>query len=185
MWLSGTRLHTKLLLTVPAFASSSAFSLPQCPVWAFIHLSCTVLSSASFVRALWQYKEYLDETCKLAVPKKTVRNLINSPWITYSIILAIDKTDDLYSNWESTCTKKDPLGDRSVHKIFSDYRRILKHIITDEKKKYRDKKFLNASGDPKKTWQIINQLRGKQKRTMKDVFIIDNQRIIERRIIAN
>ena len=32
MWLSGTRLHTKLLLAVPALASSSAFSLPQCPV---------------------------------------------------------------------------------------------------------------------------------------------------------
>ena len=133
-----------------------------------------------------KYKEYLDETCKLAVPKKTVRNLINNPWITDSIILAIDKKDDLYSNWKSTCTKKDPVGDRSMHKIFSDnYRRILKHIITDEKKKYHDKKFLNASGDPKKTWQIINQLRGKQKRTMKAVFIIDNQRIIDRRVIAN
>ena len=72
-----------------------------------------------------------------------------------------------------------------MHKIFSDYRRILKHIITDEKKKYHDKKFLNASWDPKKTWQIINQLRGKQKRTMKAVFIIDNQRIIDRRVIAN
>ena len=43
MWLSGTRLHTKLLLTVPALASSSAFSLPQCPVRAFIQLSFTVL----------------------------------------------------------------------------------------------------------------------------------------------
>ena len=30
MWLSGTRLHTKLLLTVPALASSYAFSLPLC-----------------------------------------------------------------------------------------------------------------------------------------------------------
>ena len=79
--------------------------------------------------------------------------------------------------------KKDPVGDRSVHKFFSDYCTILKHIITDEKKKYHDKKFLNASGDPKKTWQIINQLRGNQKRTMKAVFIIDNQCIIDRRVI--
>ena len=54
MWLSGTRLHTKLLLTVPALASSSAFSLPQCPVRAFIQLSFTVFSSASLVSALWQ-----------------------------------------------------------------------------------------------------------------------------------
>ena len=39
--------------------------------------------------------------------------------------------------------------------------------------------------DPKKTWLLINQLRGKQRRTMKAVFIIDNKRIIERRVIAN
>ena len=112
--------------------------------------------------------------------KENSKELINNPWITDSIILAIDKKDDLYSNWKSTCTKKDPVGDRSVHKMFSDYCRILKHIITDEKNKYHDKKFLNASGDPKKTWQIINQLHGKQKRTMKAVFMIDNQCIIDR-----
>ena len=70
-------------------------------------------------------------------------------------------------------------------KFFSDYRRILKNVITDEKKKYHDKKFLNAPGDPKKKWQIINQLRGKQKRTIKAVYIIENQRIIDRRVIEN
>ena len=103
----------------------------------------------------------LDETCKLAVPKKTVRNIINNPWITNSIISAFDKKDYLYSNCKSTCSKKDPDGDRSIHKMFSDY-----------------KKFVNASGDPKKTWLLINQLRGKQRRTMKPVFDIDNKRII-------
>ena len=39
--------------------------------------------------------------------------------------------------------------------------------------------------DPKKTWQMINQLHGKQKRTMKAVFIIVNQRINYHRVIAN
>ena len=53
-----------------------------------------------------KYKEYLDDTCKLAVPKKTVRNIINNPWITDSIISAIDKKDYFYSNWKSTCTKR-------------------------------------------------------------------------------
>ena len=65
-------------------------------------------------------------------------------------ISAIDKKDYLYSNWKSTCTKKDQNGDRSIHKIFSDNSRILKHIISDEKSKYPNKKFVNASGDPKK-----------------------------------
>ena len=71
-------------------------------------------NSPNFSTFFDKYKEYLDETCKLAVPKKTVRNLINNPWITDSIILAIDTKDDLYSNWKSTCTKKDPVGDKSM-----------------------------------------------------------------------
>ena len=48
-----------------------------------------------------KYKEYLDNTCKLAVPKKTVRNIINNPWITDSIISDFDKSDYLYSNWST------------------------------------------------------------------------------------
>ena len=131
------------------------------------------------------FNKYLDESCKLAVPKCTVRNAINNPWITDSIILSIEKKEDLYKNWKSTCTKQNPNGDRNLHKVFSDYRKTLKHIINFEKKKLYDKKFMEASGDPKKTWEIINQIRGKQKKSMNPIFIIDNERIIERRVIAN
>ena len=134
---------------------------------------------------LEKYKEYLDESCKLAIPKKTVRNIINNPWINDSIISAIARKDELYKNWKSTCTKNNPDGNRDLHKIFSDYRRVLKHIVTYEKKKYNHEKFEKASGDPKKTWEIINQLRGKHKREIKPVFIINNKRITERRVIAN
>ena len=88
--------------------------------------------------------------------------------------------DDLYTNWKSTCTKKDPDVDRSIHNMFIDNHIILKHIVSDKKIKYYNKKFVNAAGDPKKTWQLINKLRGKQTRTMQAVFVIDNKRIIER-----
>ena len=44
---------------------------------------------------------------------------------------------------------------------------------------------INASGDLKKIWLLINQLRRKQRRTLKAVNIIDNKRIIERKVIAN
>ena len=48
------------------------------------------------------------------------------------------------------------------------------------------KNLLMLQGIPRKqTWLLINQLRGRQRRTMKPVFIIDNERIIERRVIAN
>ena len=37
----------------------------------------------------------------------------------------------------------------------------------------------------KKTWEIINELRGKKKSRIKPQFIIDNEKITNRRIIAN
>ena len=130
------------------------------------------------------YNKYLDETCKLSAPKCTVRNAINNHWITDSIIQSIERKEELYRKWKGTCSKQKPDGDRDVNKTFSDYRRALKHIINFEKKKIHNKKFSEATGDPKKTWQLINQLRGKQKKSMNPVFIIDNKRIIERRVIA-
>ena len=138
-----------------------------------------------FSNFIQNFHKYLDETCKLDVPKTSVRNVINNPWITDSIISAIARKDELYHDWKSTCTKNNPGGNRELHKTFSDYRRVLKHIITYEKKKFNNEKFEAASGDPKKTWEIINQLRGKRKKDMKPTFIINNERITDRRVIAN
>ena len=37
----------------------------------------------------------------------------------------------------------------------------------------------------KKTWELINSIRGKGKRQIKPQFIIDNEKITNRRVIAN
>ena len=37
----------------------------------------------------------------------------------------------------------------------------------------------------KKTWAVINKIRGKNKKEIKPLFKIDNQRITDRRVIAN
>ena len=132
-----------------------------------------------------KFNKHLDETCKLQNPRHTVRNIINNPWITDSIILCIEQKEDLYKKWKSTCSKNKPDGDRNLHKTFSDYRKTLKHVINFEKNKYNNQKFSEASGNPKKTWELINQIRGKQKKTIKPNFIIDNKRIMDRRVIAN
>ena len=42
-----------------------------------------------------------------------------------------------------------------------------------------------SKGNKKKTWQIINELRGKEKHKLKPSFLIDNERIFTRRIIAD
>ena len=44
---------------------------------------------------------------------------------------------------------------------------------------------IGLHGNPKKTWELINQIRGSMKKSIKPQFIINNERIIERRVIAN
>ena len=58
-------------------------------------------------------------------------------------------------------------------------------LIKSSKAKYYNNKFFEATGNPKKTWELINQIRGSIKKGIKPQFIINNERIIERRVIAN
>ena len=64
-------------------------------------------------------------------------------------------------------------------KKYRSYRITLKHAITAAKTSTYHK------GDIKKTWCIINELRGKRNSSLKPKFIIDNQQITNRRVIAN
>ncbi|MCP4491940.1 MAG: hypothetical protein GY820_32245, partial [Gammaproteobacteria bacterium] len=82
-------------------------------------------------------------------------------------------------------TRKLPQGNPLLYKKFSDYRKHLDKIIDWAKKKYHSKQFLKSNGDMKKTWELINDIRGKNKRRIKPSFIIDNKRITDRRIIAS
>ena len=52
------------------------------------------------------------------------------------------------------------------------------------KSKFYKNKILDYANDHKKTWEVINQIRGKNKHTIKPSFIINNERIVERRLIA-
>ena len=46
-------------------------------------------------------------------------------------------------------------------------------------------KFELASGNIKKTWDLINELRGKKKTDIRAYFIVDGNLVTERREIAN
>ena len=50
---------------------------------------------------------------------------------------------------------------------------------------YYTKKISDHEGDLKKIWKIIKEIRGKHKNDIKPLFIINNERILNRRIIAN
>ena len=128
----------------------------------------------------------LDSTCKLLRPKTTKRTFQNNPWITDSIKTAIDRKHEMKEEWVNSIDKKTrPLGDQCLKKSFTDYRRVLKAVINAAKNSYNCNRILDNKHDRKKTWQVINELRGKSKKIIKPSIVIDNQKITDRRIIAN
>ena len=131
------------------------------------------------------FNNVLDDTCKLTKPKKSKRNTINNPWVTSSIIQSVNKKHELCKAWKKTISPKNKTGNVQMYEQFSDYRRHLKKIIKYSKANFYAKKFDESKGDMKKTWKLINDIRGTKKRSTKPEFIINNERIIERRVIAN
>ena len=131
------------------------------------------------------YENTVEKVFRLENPKKSKRNKKANPWITDGIITSVNAKHLLYKNWIKSKTSRNPNGDIRLYQKFSDYRRSLKHLIKTAKSNYYCKKINEHQGNLKKTWSVINELRGKKKSTIKPLFIIDNQRITDRRIIAN
>ena len=147
------------------------------------------------------YRECIDRTCKLEIPKSSKRTVQNNPWITPGLVFSIDSQHLLYEDWVKARKVKCKLGEvdnrrgtcqcltcnlkRCRHKKYSDYRRVLKKTKKNAKTKYYTGKFREANGNSKKTWDLINHIRGKRKRQIKPSFTINNTKVTNRRIIAN
>ena len=79
----------------------------------------------------------------------------------------------------------DLLASKSKHQ-YDIYRKKLKYIIRHAKRLYNLRKFEEVKGDPKATWKLINNLRGKKKNArIVPSFIIDGELVMNKRIIAN
>ena len=128
------------------------------------------------------------ETCFLIDPHNkptSKRNRNTNPWITNGIISSVSKKAYLYKKWKDSFCKSTPNGDELLYEKYKDYRRKLCYVIRCAKRLHYSKQFQSASGNSKKTWELINQLRGKSKSQIKPSFIINGQLVKERRIIAN
>ena len=145
------------------------------------------LVQPDFTAFFTKFSELVDKHCKLDNPKVTKRNPVNNPWITDGILSAISTKADLYKDWSKSkkFEQLSPNGDQKLYDKFVKYRKCLKHIIKKQKQSYYNDKILENSGNPKKTWEVINEIRGKQKKTLKCQFNISGVRITERRVIAN
>ena len=139
----------------------------------------------SFSGFVETFNEAIDKTCKLAKPKITKRNHINNPWISKGIIESIHKNDKLYDDWKGSVSKKCQGGNEKLKSIQVEHQNLLRFIIKKAKSKHYSDKFQKFHGDKKRTWKLINELRGKEKQEIKASFIISNERIVCRRVIAN
>ena len=130
------------------------------------------------------FQSCIDEACELKKPKTTKSNKINNPWITTGIINSIETNEKLYQSWKDSF-KKYKFGDDNLKLAHRKHQDTLRWIIKYAKSKYYAENFEKFKGDKKKTWKLINELRGKQKQVIKSSFVIDNERIYTRRVIAD
>ena len=147
------------------------------------------------------YKNCIEKSFKLETPKTSKRTVQVNPWITPGLICSINNQHKLYENWVEIRNRKCKLGEtdnkggicqcpecslkRSRYLIYKEYRKVLKKTRQTVKTEYFSGKFAENSGDSKKTWELINCIRGKRRREIKPLFTIDNVKITNRRIIAN
>ena len=131
------------------------------------------------------FKASVDAGCKLAIPKTTKRNSINNPWITQGIRNSIKHKQFLKKEWDKTKSNKLKDGDPVKREAYKTHCRYQRSVINLAKKKYYYRAFDESKGNSKKTWEIINKLRGKVKQEIKASFFIDNELINCRRAIAN
>ena len=141
----------------------------------------------NFVEFTDKLKKLIDENFKIESEafKNSKRNMLVNPWITPGIIASVKKKGSLYKQWKGSICKCNLMGDVELYSIYSNFRRELKHIIRAAKRLYYCKQFDKVSGNIKKTWGLINQLRGKSKPSVKASFIIDDQLVKDQRQISN
>ena len=141
----------------------------------------------SFEKFVEKIKSLIENNFKVESESftRSRRNMLVNPWITPGIIASVNKKEFHYKQWKKSINKDNLLGDIELYTIFSDFRRKLKHVIRCSKRSYYCKKFAKVSGNMKKTWELINELRGKAKTDIKASFIIDGELVKDKREISN
>ena len=101
----------------------------------------------------------------METPKCSKHTLQNNPWITHSIIVSVNQCDTLYHKWRKSRKKKCKEGEKD------DRGGACMCEICSQKRYFYT--------------QYKEQNQGKNKRQIKPQFVINNEKITDRRIIAN
>ena len=137
---------------------------------------------------LESFKDKIDTNFKIDesnLNRKSRRNVFINPWITPGIIASVNQKHLYHSKWKDSITKSNKSGNSELERKFKEFRKTLKNVIKLAKKQFYLKKFSGVQGNLKKTWALINELRGKSKTKMKASFVIDGKLIKDKRQISN
>ena len=100
-------------------------------------------------------------------PPKSKRNHNNNLWMTHLIAQAIKVREDAYKKWRRTKNDDD-------YEDYRQQRRAVNSAIKSAKSAHSANQFDKAEGNSKKTWKVINELRGKTKTQPSSKFIVDD-----------
>ena len=147
----------------------------------------TSYSESKFDEFVQKIKDHIDETFKIESENfnRSRRNIFVNPWITPGIIASVNKKEFYYKQWKKSTCKANVLGNEKLYTIYKNFRKKLKHIIRSAKRLYYCRQFEKVSGNMKKTWALINELRGKTKSSIKASFFIDGNLVKDKREISN
>ena len=142
---------------------------------------------SSFEIFVQKIKASIENTFKVESEQfsKSRRNIFENPWITPGIIASVNKKEYYFKQWKKSTTKDNVLGDEKLYCIYKEFRKKLKHIIKSAKRLHYSRKFDRVNGNIKKTWALINELRGKSKSKIKALFVIDGNMVRDKREISN
>ena len=101
------------------------------------------------------------------------------------MLIQLKKSMFIISYEKKSQTKNNLEDNKDLYMRFKSYRKYLKKVIKHAKNNFYYKKFDSVKGDLKKTWKVINELRGKTKNNIKASFVIDGKVVEDRRTISN
>ena len=110
--------------------------------------------------------------------KKINKRKETKPWITAGIIKSINTRNKLYKSYLNN-----PNDTNKAKYIV--YRNKLTHIIRNSRKNYYSNKFNLYKNNIKNTWQTINNILGKTKKTADPTYFVnDSNKITDPKLIA-
>ena len=120
-------------------------------------------SEENFEKFVQHIKDCIETIFRIETEEfqKSRRNFLVNPWITPGIIASVNTKEMHYKQWKKSTSKTNILGDERLYEKYKEFRKKLKYIIRSAKRLFYCRKFESVSGNMKKTWALINELRGK------------------------